>query len=86
MQKEPLTSHAGPPPAALALLEVPPGRVPSTPHLPHTSLQLSRPMSLTAAANEVKNAATKLGYVWQSQGCDSFYWQRLGRKVRPIGS
>lgn len=34
-----------------------------------------------AAAAEVKNCATRLGYVWQSTGCDSFYWQR----VRPLG-
>ena len=35
----------------------------------------------------MKNAATRLGYVWQSSGCDSFYWQRVGRKaVRPGGN
>ena len=28
-----------------------------------------------------KDAATKLGYVYQSQGCDAFYWQRVGRKI-----
>ena len=33
------------------------------------------------SAAEVKNAGTKMGYVYQSQGCDSFYWQRIGRKV-----
>ena len=33
------------------------------------------------AAAEVKNSATRLGYVWQSTGCDSFYWQRVGRKA-----
>lgn len=33
------------------------------------------------SAAETKNAATKLGYVYQSQGCDSFYWQRVGRKM-----
>lgn len=32
------------------------------------------------SAAEVKNAATKVGHVYQSQGCDSFYWQRVGRK------
>lgn len=32
-------------------------------------------------ANEVKNSATRMGYVWQSQGCDSFYWQRMGRRL-----
>jgi tRNA (guanine26-N2/guanine27-N2)-dimethyltransferase len=30
--------------------------------------------------SESKNAAIKMGYVYQSQGCDSFYWQRVGRK------
>ncbi len=34
-----------------------------------------------AAAAEVKNCATRLGYVWQSTGCDSFYWQRVGRRL-----
>jgi tRNA (guanine26-N2/guanine27-N2)-dimethyltransferase len=29
----------------------------------------------------VKNTATRLGYVWQSTGCDNFYWQRVGRRV-----
>ncbi|KAL4430759.1 hypothetical protein ABPG75_006015 [Micractinium tetrahymenae] len=33
------------------------------------------------SAQEVKNSATRLGYVWQSTGCDSFYWQRVGRRV-----
>jgi tRNA (guanine26-N2/guanine27-N2)-dimethyltransferase len=33
------------------------------------------------SAAEVKNAATKVGYVYQSQGCDSFYWQAVGRKT-----
>ncbi|EFN59063.1 hypothetical protein CHLNCDRAFT_29505, partial [Chlorella variabilis] len=33
------------------------------------------------SAAEVKNSATRLGYVWQSTGCDSFYWQRVGRKA-----
>lgn len=33
------------------------------------------------AANEVKSSAAKVGYVYQSTGCDSFYWQRVGRKV-----
>ncbi len=33
------------------------------------------------SAAETKNTATKLGYVYQSQGCDSFYWQRVGRKI-----
>lgn len=32
------------------------------------------------SAAECKNAALKIGYVYQSQGCDSFYWQRVGRK------
>ena len=34
------------------------------------------------SAAETKNAATKLAYVWQSQGCESFTLQRLARKVR----
>lgn len=29
----------------------------------------------------MKNCATRLGYLWQSTGCDSFYWQRVGRRV-----
>ena len=29
----------------------------------------------------VKDAGSKLMYVYQSQGCDSFYTQRVGRKV-----
>jgi hypothetical protein len=29
----------------------------------------------------VKNTATRLGYVWQSSGCDAFHWQRVGRKT-----
>lgn len=33
----------------------------------------------------MKNAATRLGYVWQSSGCDSFYWQRVGRKAVRAG-
>lgn len=33
------------------------------------------------SAQEVKNSATRLGYVWQSTGCDSFYWQRVGRRL-----
>eukprot|EP00887_Chlorella_sp_A99_P005640 scaffold1.g5640.t1 len=38
------------------------------------------------SAAEVKAGATKLGYVWQSQGCDSFYWQRVGRRSQRQGS
>ena len=34
------------------------------------------------SAAETKNAATKLAYVYQSQGCESFYLQRVARKVR----
>ena len=30
----------------------------------------------------VKDAGSKLMYVYQSQGCDSFFTQRVGRKVR----
>ncbi|KAL4859544.1 putative tRNA (guanine(26)-N(2))-dimethyltransferase 2 [Chlorella vulgaris] len=33
------------------------------------------------SAAEVKNTGTRLGYVWQSTGCDSFYWQRVGRRI-----
>lgn len=33
------------------------------------------------SAAEVKNSALRMGYVWQSQGCDSFYWQRMGRTI-----
>lgn len=29
----------------------------------------------------VKESATKQMYVWQSSGCDSFYTQRIARKV-----
>ncbi len=29
----------------------------------------------------VKESATKQMYVWQSSGCDSFYAQRIARKV-----
>ncbi len=31
----------------------------------------------------VRDAASKQMYVFQSQGCDSFFMQRVGRKVRP---
>ncbi len=34
------------------------------------------------SAQEVKDSPSKLAYVFQSQGCDSFYFQRVGRKVR----
>ena len=30
----------------------------------------------------VRDAASKQMYVYQSQGCDSFFMQRVGRKVR----
>lgn len=33
------------------------------------------------SAAAVKDSPTKLMYVWQSQGCDSFYSQRIGRKA-----
>ena len=36
------------------------------------------------SAIEVKDAATKLMYVYQSSGCDSFYTQAVGRKVPPL--
>ena len=29
----------------------------------------------------VKDSGSKLMYVYQSQGCDSFYTQKVGRKV-----
>ena len=38
------------------------------------------------AAQEVKSGATKVGYVWQSLGCDSFYWQRAGRRQQKGGA
>ena len=31
----------------------------------------------------VKDTPTKLAYVFQSKGCDSFFLQHVGRKVRP---
>lgn len=31
-------------------------------------------------ATAVKDASTRLAYVWQSSGCDSFYLQRVGQK------
>lgn len=34
-------------------------------------------------AEAVKEMPTKLAYIWQSQGCDSFYLQHVGRKVPP---
>jgi tRNA (guanine26-N2/guanine27-N2)-dimethyltransferase len=34
------------------------------------------------AAQEVKDAALKKGYLYQSSGCDAFYWQKVGRKVQ----
>lgn len=38
-------------------------------------------MRVYSSPAESKNAALKMGYVYQSQGCDSFYWQRAGRKI-----
>ncbi|PSC68820.1 putative tRNA (guanine(26)-N(2))-dimethyltransferase 2 isoform B [Micractinium conductrix] len=38
------------------------------------------------SAAEVKNVATRLGYVWQSTGCDSFYWQAVGRRTTKGGN
>ena len=32
----------------------------------------------------VKDSGSKLMYMYQSQGCDSFFTQRVGRKVRPV--
>ena len=37
----------------------------------------------TSAAT-VRDAASKQMYVYQSQGCDSFFTQRVGRKVRRL--
>lgn len=34
------------------------------------------------SAAAIKDSPSKLAYVWQSQGCDSFYFQRVGRKAR----
>ena len=34
----------------------------------------------TSAAT-VKDSATKLAYLWQSSGCDSFHLQPVGRKA-----
>jgi len=34
------------------------------------------------SAETVRNAATKQMYVYQSSGCDSFFTQSVGRKVR----
>ena len=31
----------------------------------------------------VRESAGKQMYVYQSQGCDSFFTQRIGRKARP---
>lgn len=36
---------------------------------------------LYTGAEAVKDMPTKLAYVWQSQGCDSFFLQHVGRKV-----
>lgn len=35
-----------------------------------------------ASAKVTKDAATRLGYVWQSAACDTFEWQRVGRKIQ----
>jgi tRNA (guanine26-N2/guanine27-N2)-dimethyltransferase len=37
-------------------------------------------VTVHTSAVETKEAATKMGYVFQSQGCDSFFWQRAGRR------
>ena len=36
-----------------------------------------------ASPAAVRDAASKQMYVFQSQGCDSFFTQRVGRKARP---
>ncbi len=41
-------------------------------------------MRVYTSAAAVKDSPSKLAYVFQSQGCDSFYFQRVGRKVRYI--
>ena len=38
-------------------------------------------MRVYTSAAAVKDSPSKLAYVFQSQGCDSFYFQRVGRKV-----
>ena len=60
-----------------------PQRVVDTPHsqAPHHT----HPPATTcpcAAAAEVKNSASKLAYLWQSTGCDTFTWQRVGRRIQ----
>lgn len=42
------------------------------------------------SAQVSKRSASKLAYVWQSQGCDSFYLQRVGQvriatEFSPVG-
>lgn len=37
------------------------------------------------SAAAVKDSPSKLAYVFQSQGCDAFYFQRVGRKVHTNG-
>ncbi len=31
---------------------------------------------------QVKNTPTRLAYLWQSSGCESFYWQSVGRRTQ----
>jgi tRNA (guanine26-N2/guanine27-N2)-dimethyltransferase len=38
------------------------------------------------SAAVVKQSACKLAYLWQSQGCDSFYFQRVGQEVSKNGN
>ena len=70
--------------AGLGCLFLPLLRLHPLTHPPHPPLTgpptAPVPAPLLAAA-EVKNSATRLGYVWQSTGCDSFYWQRVGRRI-----
>lgn len=38
-------------------------------------------MRVYTSAAAVKDSPSKLAYVFQSTGCDAFYFQRVGRKV-----
>jgi hypothetical protein len=45
----------------------------------HDVVQVFVRVYTSAAA--VKDSPSKLAYVFQSTGCDAFYFQRVGRKV-----
>ena len=63
-------------------------------HLAKNALRMVQMLSLSidfyvrvfvrvfTSPKDVKDAATRLAYVYQSSGCDSFYLQPVGRKVR----